>query len=73
MRILTQVASAVGAAHDRNLIHAALKAENVFITNSVDYPDFVKVLDFGAYKLQRERRVPAHALSGPRGRRWRGA
>lgn len=53
VRILTQVASAVGAAHDRNLIHAALKAENVFITNSVDYPDFVKVLDFGAYKLQR--------------------
>ncbi len=52
VRILVQIASAVGAAHDRGLVHAALKAENVFITNSVDYPDFVKVLDFGAYKLQ---------------------
>lgn len=52
VRILIQVASAVGAAHDRGLVHAALKSENVFITNSVDYPDFVKVLDFGAYKLQ---------------------
>jgi putative nucleotidyltransferase with HDIG domain len=52
VRVLVQIASAVGAAHDRGLVHAALKSENVFITNSVDYPDFVKVLDFGAYKLQ---------------------
>ncbi|MBC8134149.1 MAG: HDOD domain-containing protein [Deltaproteobacteria bacterium] len=52
LRILVQIASAVGAAHDRGLVHAALKLENVFITNSIDYPDFVKVLDFGAYRLQ---------------------
>jgi putative nucleotidyltransferase with HDIG domain len=51
IRMLAQIASAVGAAHERGLVHAALKAENVFITNSVDYPDFVKVLDFGAYLL----------------------
>jgi len=51
VRVLAQVASAVGAAHDRGLIHGALKAGNVFITNNVDYPDFVKVLDFGALTL----------------------
>jgi putative nucleotidyltransferase with HDIG domain len=50
-RMLVQIAAAVGAAHDRGLVHAALKAENIFITNSVDYPDFIKVLDFGAHKL----------------------
>jgi len=52
VRVLVQIASAVGAAHDRGLVHASLKSENVFITNSVDYPDYVKVLDFGAYQLQ---------------------
>jgi len=53
-RLLVQVASAVGAAHERGLAHAALKPANIFITNSVDYPDFVKVLDFGAAMLRPE-------------------
>ena len=53
-RLLVQVASAVGAAHERGLTHAALKPANIFITNSVDYPDFVKVLDFGAAILRPE-------------------
>ena len=65
VRILAQIASAVGAAHDRGLIHAALKAENVFITNSVDYPDFVKVLDFGAYKLQEPGALKASPYLAP--------
>lgn len=52
VRLLIQVASAVAAAHDRGLTHASLKPENIFITNSADYPDFVKVLDFGATKLR---------------------
>lgn len=65
VRILTQVASAVGAAHDRGLVHAALKAENVFITNSADYPDFVKVLDFGAYKLQEPGALKASPYLAP--------
>lgn len=65
VRVLVQVASAVGAAHDRGLVHAALKPENVFITNSVDYPDFVKVLDFGAYKLQPPGPPPATPYLAP--------
>ena len=52
VRLLVQIASALGAAHDRGLSHDALKPENVFITNSVDYPNFVKVLDFGATMLR---------------------
>ncbi|MES1172294.1 MAG: HDOD domain-containing protein [Bacteroidota bacterium] len=65
VRMLIQIASAVGAAHDRGLVHAALKPENVFITNSVDYPDFVKVLDFGAYKLQVPGAPPPSAYLAP--------
>jgi putative nucleotidyltransferase with HDIG domain len=52
VRLLIQIASAVGAAHERGLTHASLKPENIFITNGADYPDFVKVLDFGATKLR---------------------
>ena len=52
VRLLLQVASALGAAHDRGLSHDSLKPENVFITNSADYPNFVKVLDFGATMLR---------------------
>lgn len=52
VRLLVQIASALGAAHDRGLSHDTLKPENVFITNSVDYPNFVKVLDFGATTLR---------------------
>ena len=52
VRLLVQIASALGSAHDRGLSHDALKPENVFVTNSVDYPDFVKMLDFGATMLR---------------------
>jgi len=52
VRLLVQIASALGAAHDRGLSHDSLKPENVFVMNSVDYPDFVKMLDFGATTLR---------------------
>jgi putative nucleotidyltransferase with HDIG domain len=51
VRILSQVASAVGAVNDQGIVHRDLKPENIFLTNHPDYPDFVKVLDFGVVKL----------------------
>jgi putative nucleotidyltransferase with HDIG domain len=51
VRIVRQVASALAAAHDRNIVHRDLKPENVFLLNHPDYPDYVKVLDFGIAKL----------------------
>jgi serine/threonine protein kinase/HD-like signal output (HDOD) protein len=51
VRIAAQVASALGAAHERGLVHRDLKPANIFLRDHPDYPDFVKLLDFGIAKL----------------------
>ncbi|MFT3694819.1 MAG: protein kinase [Kofleriaceae bacterium] len=47
VRIATQIASAVHAAHNAGVIHRDLKSDNVFLTDKDDAMDHVKVLDFG--------------------------
>jgi serine/threonine protein kinase len=50
-RIALQVAAAAGAAHAQGLVHRDLKPANIFLRQHADYPDFVKVLDFGIAKM----------------------
>ena len=47
LRIATQIASALHAAHSAGIIHRDLKSDNVFLTDREDASDHVKVLDFG--------------------------
>jgi putative nucleotidyltransferase with HDIG domain len=51
LHLAKQVGLALSAAHQREIIHRDLKPENIFIVGHEDYPDHVKVLDFGIAKL----------------------
>jgi len=64
-RVVAQVAAAVGAGHEHGMVHRDLKPANIFLRNHPDYPDFVKVLDFGIAKLvTSDRNVQHHTEMG---------
>src|SRR5262249_34986934 len=51
LRIATQIASALEAAHNAGVVHRDLKSDNVFLINREDAIDHVKVLDFGVSRF----------------------
>src|SRR3569623_154140 len=51
IRVMKQCTSALGATHEQGLVHRDIKPENIFLRAHPDYPDFVKLLDFGIAKL----------------------
>ena len=56
VRIADQIASALHAAHNANIVHRDLKSDNIFLTDKDDALDHVKVLDFGVALLEAEER-----------------
>jgi len=63
-RIMRQCMSALDAAHARSLVHRDIKPENIFLRDHPDYPDFVKLLDFGIAKLTTNANTGARAVVG---------
>jgi len=49
--ILEQSCTSLGEAHSVGIVHRDIKPENIFLEHRPDYPDFVKVLDFGIAKI----------------------
>src|SRR4029078_3033185 len=52
LHICAQVASALGAVHEKGIVHRDLKPANIFLTTRARHVDFLKLFDFGIAKLR---------------------
>jgi serine/threonine-protein kinase len=59
VRIATQTAKALAAAHARGVVHRDLKPENVFLQRTPDGEEHVKIVDFGIAQLRSNDEVAA--------------
>jgi serine/threonine protein kinase len=51
VHLMVQVLSGLSAAHKNGIVHRDLKPDNIFVINSDDRLNFVKIVDFGISKV----------------------
>jgi tRNA A-37 threonylcarbamoyl transferase component Bud32 len=67
VNLMTQVLGGLSAAHKHGIVHRDLKPDNIFVINTEDRPNFVKIVDFGIAKKLSARqpgRASPAAMSG---------
>jgi serine/threonine protein kinase len=67
VNLMTQVLGGLSAAHKHGIVHRDLKPDNIFVINTEDRPNFVKIVDFGIAKKLSARQpgqVSPAAMSG---------
>jgi serine/threonine-protein kinase len=57
LHIAAQTAAGLARAHELDVFHRDVKPGNVFLTKRGSDPDFVKLLDFGIARFERESRI----------------
>lgn len=51
LHIMIQVLSGLQAAHKNGIVHRDLKPDNIFVIDTEERPNFVKIVDFGISKI----------------------
>ena len=66
--LMSQVLGGLAAAHKNGIVHRDLKPDNIFVIDTEERPNFVKIVDFGISKILGPKAPTMTGPSKPSGR-----